>query len=94
MKKIEVLDFTAKWCSPCRAMMPTIDSLIEEYNKEGSDVEIRKIDVDEDSQLPHKYEVRSIPTFVFLSDGVEIDRIRGAISKDDIVKRIQLAQSA
>ena len=94
MKKIEVLDFTAKWCGPCRAMLPFIDSLMEEYNKEGSNVEIKKIDVDENSALPQEYEVRSIPTFVFLLDGVEIDRIRGAISKDDIVKRIQSAQSA
>lgn len=74
--------------------MPAIDSLMEEYNKEGSNVEIKKIDVDENSTLSHQYEVRSIPTFVFLADGVEVDRIRGAISKDDLVKKIKLAELA
>jgi len=94
MKKIEVLDFTAKWCGPCRSMTPIINDLISEYNIDGSDVEIKKIDVDEDSVLPHKFEIKSIPTFVFISDGVEFDRVRGAISKEALVKKIELARTA
>jgi thioredoxin 1 len=93
MKKIEVLDFTAKWCGPCRTMTPIVDELISEYNIDGSDVEIKKIDVDEDSVLSHKFEIRSIPTFVFIADGVELERIRGAISKEALVKKIELARS-
>lgn len=88
MAKFEVLDFYADWCGPCRAMSPAIQSLMEEYNKEGSDVEIKKVNVDSDPDLTTKFSIRSIPTLVFLKDGVEMDRMNGAVSKDKILEKL------
>lgn len=93
MTKIKVLDFHAKWCGPCRAMGPAIESLMEEHNSEGSDIEILKIDVDTNPELTEKYNIRSIPTLVFLKDEEEFDRKSGVQTKDKIVEKINEALS-
>jgi thioredoxin 1 len=93
MAKVKVLDFYAEWCGPCRAMSPAINSLMEEHNREGSDVEISKVDVDKNPELTEKYNIRSIPTLVFLKDDEEFDRKSGAQPKDKIVDKINEALS-
>lgn len=93
MAKIQVLDFWAPWCNPCRAMSPTIESLMQEHNHEGSNIEISKIDVDTNPQLTEKYSIRSIPTLVFLKDGEEFDRKSGVQTKEKIMGKINEALS-
>ena len=41
MAKIELIDFYADWCGPCRVMLPAIESLMNEHNSDGSNVEIK-----------------------------------------------------
>jgi thioredoxin 1 len=93
MAKVKVLDFWAQWCNPCRAMLPAIESLMEEHNHEGSDIEISKIDVDTNPELTEQYSIRSIPTLIFLKDGEEFDRKSGVQSKEKIVSKINEALS-
>lgn len=88
MAKLQVLDFNAKWCGPCRAMAPAIHALMEEHNVEGSNVEIKEIDVDEDPTSREKFGISGIPTLVFLKDDVEVYRTSGAQPKDKIAKKI------
>jgi len=75
---IKVLDFYADWCGPCKMMEPIFEELKEEY--EGK-VEFESIDVEEKGSLASKYQVMSIPTFVILEDGEEVDRRLGAMPK-------------
>lgn len=89
MSKIEVLDFYAEWCGPCRAMSPTISKLMEEMNVEGSEIEIKKVDVDKDPDLTSKFGIRSIPTLIFLKEGQEAERLNGAVSRDKILKTLE-----
>lgn len=89
MAKVELIDFYAEWCGPCKVMTPAIESLMEKYNVEGSDVEVKKSNVDQESELASKYSVRSIPTLVFLKDGVEADRVVGVQSKDALSNKIE-----
>ena len=88
-KRIELIDFHAEWCGPCKVMNPIINSLMEEYNKDGSDVEIKKSDVDEETDLAEDYGIRSIPTLVFLKDGSEVYRISGIHRKEELVNKIE-----
>jgi thioredoxin 1 len=64
---IEVLKFSASWCGPCRVLANTLKDV------EG----ITAIDIDKDMETARKYGIRSVPTMVFLKDGVEVHRQSG-----------------
>jgi len=70
-----IIDFTAKWCGPCRAMVPTLDALAREY---AGRVRFAAVDVDDEPAIAQRYDVRAMPTFVVLRDGREVGRIIGA----------------
>ena len=64
---IEVLKFSASWCGPCRVLAQTLAGV------EG----ITNIDIEKDQETARKYGIRSVPTLVFLKDGVEVHRQSG-----------------
>ncbi len=67
-----LLDFHADWCGPCRAMEPAVAQLI------ATGYPVRKVNVDQDRELAARYNVSSIPCYVLLVDGQEVDRLVGA----------------
>ena len=71
---ITVLDFTAAWCAPCRALTPILDSLAVEY---AGRIRVEAIDVDHEPVRAQQYSVRSMPTLVILAGGREVGRIVG-----------------
>jgi thioredoxin len=73
-----VLDFTATWCGPCQKMSPIVHQL------EQQGYIIRKVDVDRQRKLAQSYGIRSIPTFVLVIDGREVDRITGMASEEQL----------
>ena len=74
----EILYFTGVWCSPCKQLGPIMDSLQGQIN-------FRKIDVDNDTELSVKYGVRNIPTLVLLENGEAVNRMTGLQSKQQIL---------
>ena len=58
--------FTASWCGPCKAFKPIIQELIAE----GNSIEI--IDIDSNESLARELNIRSVPTTVIFSEGVEV----------------------
>jgi thioredoxin 1 len=70
---IAVYYFTADWCNPCKKTRP----IVEEINRE-TDTKFQIIDVDSEIELVKRFEIRSVPTFIFLEDGKEIKRMTGA----------------
>lgn len=67
---IKVLKFSATWCVPCKSLAETLKDV------DG----ITTVDVDEDVDTAKKYNIRSVPTLVFLKDGEEVARQSGALS--------------
>jgi len=65
---IEVLVFTAKWCSACQRDKPQIETM----RRRG--VKVTEIDADEHPELLRKYGVRELPTYIVLEDGIEVER--------------------
>ena len=61
-----VIDFWATWCGPCQKMGPLIEALAEDYDGKAI---VGKCNVDEEDELAMQFNVRSIPTVVFLKDG-------------------------
>lgn len=80
-----VVDFWATWCGPCRMVAPLIDELASEY--EGK-VNIGKCDVDENSEIPGQFGVRTIPTIVFMKGGEVVKKLVGAQTKEALKKEI------
>lgn len=85
---VEMLYFTAAWCSPCKAMAP----YIAELQAEGRI--IKKIDVDQQPEVARQYGVQAMPTFIITKDGVPYGRIVGARSKWVLENEFRLAEDA
>ncbi|KAI3959093.1 hypothetical protein MKX01_023769 [Papaver californicum] len=82
-KKLIVVDFTASWCGPCRMITP----ILTEIAKKLPNVLFLKVDVDELRTVSEEWNVEAMPTFVFLKDGKEVDRVVGA-KKDELQNTI------
>lgn len=85
--KPTIIDFSATWCQPCRMMKPIFDKLADKY---GDKINFVSIDVDKNPQLANKYQIQSIPAFIFLDeDGNESNRIVGAVPEEKIEEEIK-----
>jgi len=73
-----VFYFTADWCQPCKKVKP----VVEDMKKEG--FQFQMVDADYEQLLVKRFEVKSIPTFILLEDGKEINRITGAKTKEEL----------
>jgi thioredoxin 1 len=73
-----MLDFWAEWCGPCLAIAPVLEELADA--SEGR-VTLMKINVDENPGLATRFDIRSIPTILFVKDGAVVDRVIGAVLK-------------
>lgn len=83
--KTEILNFTAVWCGPCKMMKPILDEVQDEYKDV---LTITKYDIDEEAEKVKEYNVQSVPTYVILKDGVEVDRIIGGKPKYAFLQRV------
>lgn len=72
----EILKMSAEWCGPCQATKPTFAS----FGASHPSISCREVNVDQEGELAKSYEVRSIPTLIFLKDGEVVKKHTGAFS--------------
>ncbi len=80
-----LVDFWAEWCGPCKMVSPIVDEIATEL--EGK-LKVGKVNVDEAQALAQKFNVMSIPTLFVFKGGEVVEQIVGAMSKDQLLEKI------
>ena len=78
-KGVVAVDFYADWCAPCKMLSPVLEEIQEELKDE---IEIVKINVDNNPVTSLTYNVQSIPTVIIFKDGKLIDKKVGFVPKE------------
>jgi len=74
--------FSATWCGPCKTFKPIMNEIA------GDGYSVQFIDIDQSQDLAAKHNVRSVPTTVIEENGVEVDRIIGSVSKQQVMSKL------
>ena len=82
-----LVDFTASWCPPCRAMNPILDEIAESRD----DLRIVKLDVDDNQQTAAQYGVMSMPTFMLFSNGQPVQTLVGSRPRKRLESELEQA---
>ena len=77
-----IVDFWAEWCGPCKMLTPILEELSNEMKNE---INIVKVNLDENQDLAMKYSIRSIPTLLLFNEGNLVDTKVGLLPKSEIV---------
>jgi thioredoxin 1 len=82
-----LVDFTATWCGPCKALAPVVEKLAGEF---AGKYKVGKLDIDEAPEVTKKFGVRSVPTVMVFKGGAKAAQHVGAnINRDGLVKLLE-----
>jgi thioredoxin 1 len=86
MGKPVLIDFYADWCGPCRLQSPIVEELAMRM---GDQVEVKKINVDDNMDLANKYRIYVVPNLIIEKDQKEVRRIEGLTDISSLEAMIQ-----
>lgn len=77
-----LVDFTATWCGPCKALAPIVEKIADEFQGK---VKVGKLDIDESPDVTARYGVRSVPTVIVFKGGAKSGQHVGLTNRDKLV---------
>jgi thioredoxin 1 len=80
-----LVDFTATWCGPCKALAPVVEKLAEEA---GGKFKVGKLDIDEAPDVTKRYGVRGVPTVLVFKGGQKVDQHVGVTNRETLLKML------
>jgi len=81
-----VVDVYASWCGPCQQMIPIFEEIAKELSGKYKFV---KLNIDENREVATKFNVSSIPTFLFIKNGKLVGKEMGYMNKDILKQKIE-----
>ena len=78
-----IVDFWAPWCGPCKMMAPTFKSVASNFPVKTL---FTKVNTEDQQQLGARFNIRSIPTLVMFKDGIEVERVSGALDSSSLTQ--------
>ena len=81
-----IVDFTATWCGPCKALAPIVDQVADEL---AGQVKVGKLDIDESPVTAGKLGVRGVPTLMVFKNGERAAQHVGLTTKQKILNLVQ-----
>ena len=76
-----LVDYWAEWCGPCKMIAPILDEVSKDYDGR---LQIAKLNVDENRDVPAKFGIRGIPTLMLFKDGNIVATHVGALTKSQL----------
>jgi len=83
-----LVDFTATWCPPCRAIKPSLEELAAQYQGR---VSIVAVDVDQSQATSEQFGIRAMPTLLMFKGGRVVNQLVGAAPKSRLEDLIRAA---
>ena len=84
---LQMIDFWATWCGPCKMVAPIVEELAGEYADKG--LRVRKLNVHSNPSVTTRFRVTSIPSILFFKDGELVDKVIGAVPRPHLEEKIQ-----
>lgn len=81
----EILKFEAEWCGQCKALTPILKRVLENH----TDITLTTVDIETEEETTLKYNIRNLPTLVFLKDNIEVGRTSGVLTADVLEDKIK-----
>lgn len=84
----KIYKMSAVWCMPCKTYAPIFEGVgaMEKYR----DIEFKEFDADDDEEMFEKFNIRAVPTTIFLNENdEEIARVNGLITKENLIAKIE-----
>ncbi|HJO26413.1 MAG: thioredoxin [Planctomycetes bacterium] len=81
-----LVDFWADWCMPCKSMGPLVDKLAEEL---AGRLKVVKINTQDNTEVPARYGIISIPTFLIIKGGEVVHQLTGAMPYEGLKSQVE-----
>jgi len=82
---LKLVDYWAAWCGPCIALAP----ILEQVAEDSDEVEVLKVNIDENQDIAVKEQVMGIPTVKLFKDGKAVETVVGLRQKKDYLDLIE-----